>query len=88
MPREAVQASIDTVRDSGAPVTKDAAAIVDNRWAASPRQKRLPERPKPALLCDVAHLRVGKRVDQRLRGDREDGVRRPPGTPEGLEAPE
>ena len=33
VPREAVQASIDTVRDSGAPVTKGAAAIVDNRFA-------------------------------------------------------
>jgi NitT/TauT family transport system substrate-binding protein len=33
VPREAVQASIDAVRDGGAPVTKDAVAIVDNRFA-------------------------------------------------------
>jgi NitT/TauT family transport system substrate-binding protein len=32
VPREAVQASIDIARANGSPVTKDAAAIVDNRF--------------------------------------------------------
>jgi NitT/TauT family transport system substrate-binding protein len=32
VPRDAVQASIDIARANGAPVTKDAAAIVDNRY--------------------------------------------------------